>query len=146
MPATFNYAGVRFPYPENWQVEISPGEESWSAFVQSPSTAFLLVSFTEGEFDLGETADVALQELKSEYPKLEVIDAIDTISGLPAVGYDAQFFHFDLTNTTWIRAVPMTSGSLLLMAQFTDDESELNGEVLRGMLHVMQLDEPEVEE
>ena len=43
MVAEFDAPGIRFKYPENWQLEREDNEAGWTVSVQSPETAFLML-------------------------------------------------------------------------------------------------------
>ena len=79
-------------------------EAGWTVSVQSPGTAFLLVSYDAAMPAADLMADTALEALRSEYPDLESDKAVESLAGLPAVGHDVQFFSLDLTNTCWLAA------------------------------------------
>ena len=141
MAARFEENGVRFLYPENWQVEREEHENGWSVSVLSPQTAFLTLSYHENAADFGRLADTALDALREDYPDLESEPRTDTLAGQPAVGHDLRFFSFDLTNTAWVRAVPCESGSLLLLCQINDLELDRNEPVLRAICASLKIDE-----
>jgi hypothetical protein len=140
MPAQFHENGIRFQYPENWQMDREETGSGWTVSVQSPGTAFFLVSY---DGDMPETelmADTALEALRSEYPGLEADEAVESLAGQPAVGHDVQFFSFDLTNTCWLRSFYSSSGTVLAMWQANDLELESVEPVLRAISASIQLD------
>src|SRR5262249_61541637 len=92
----------------------------WPASVQSPATAFVVVTYVPGVEDPGELVEAAVEGLRADYPDLEAEDAVDTVAGQPALGADVNFVHFDLTNTCWVRAVPSTDGAALPMPRGTE--------------------------
>jgi hypothetical protein len=140
MPLQFHDHGVRFQYPESWGLEREEGETGWTVSVQSPQTAFLLISVDEAMPDAGVVAATALEALRSEYPDLEADDRVDTLAGQPAVGHDIQFFSFDLTNTCWLRSFYSEQGTVLVMWQANDLELETYGPVLRAMCASLEVD------
>jgi hypothetical protein len=142
MSDTFQRNGVRFTYPPDWQLETeTEGEDGWTASLQGPGTAFLVVSYCPGVDDPSEVVDAAVEGLRADYPDLDAEDAVDTLAGQPALGADVNFSHFDLTNTCWIRAVPAAEGSLLVMAQCTDEELDDQGMVLKSIMATLAVDE-----
>jgi hypothetical protein len=140
MAARFDEHGVRFLYPENWQLEREHHDSGWSVTVLSPDTAFLTLSYHENASDFGGLADAAVDTLREDYPDLEAEPRTDTLAGQPAVGHDVRFFSFDLTNTAWVRCIPCESGSLLLLCQVNDLELERNGPVLRAICASLAID------
>ena len=142
MTDTFQRDGVRFAYPPDWQLETeTEGDDGWTASLQGPGTAFLVVSYCPGIDDPGELVDAAVEGLQADYPDLDADDAMDSIGGQPAVGADVNFSHFDLTNTCWIRAVQAADGALLVLAQCTDEELDDQGEALQGIMATLAVDE-----
>jgi hypothetical protein len=141
MSDTFERDGVRFTFPPDWQLEAEDDGDGWTASLQGPGTAFLVVSYCPGIDDPGELVDAAVEGLHADYPDLDAADAVDQLAGQPALGADVNFAHFDLTNTCWIRAVPAADGALLVMAQCTDEELDEQGEALKGIMATITVDE-----
>jgi hypothetical protein len=122
-----------FRYPENWSLEREDQETGWTVSVQSPDTAFLIVTFDADAPDIAGMADAALETLKAEYPGLEAEPRTESIAGQPAVGHDVRFFSFDLTNTAGIRSFRSESGTVLVLWQFNDLEEERSEPVLKAI-------------
>ena len=142
MTDTFQRDGVRFTYPPDWQLETeTEGDDGWTASLQGPGTAFLVVSYCPGVDDPSEVVDAAVEGLRADYPDLDAEDAMDTIGGQPAVGADVNFSHLDLTNTCWIRALQAADGSILVMAQCTDEELDDQGAVLKSIMATVAVEE-----
>jgi hypothetical protein len=141
MSEVFNRDGVRFTYPKGWELETEVEGESWTASLQGPGTAFLVVSYLPEVEDPGELVDAAVEGLRADYPDLEATDAIDTLAGQPAIGVDVSFLHLDLTNTCWVRSVPTGLGAVLVLAQCTDTELDVEGEALKTVMASMTVDE-----
>jgi hypothetical protein len=141
MVAQFDEGGVRFRYPENWQLERENNESGWAVTVQSPDTAFLLVSLDEDMPSTEEVAQTALDALRTEYPDLEADECIDTVAGQPAIGHDIRFISLDLTNTCWTRSFYSDRGTVLVMWEANDLELAKNEPVLRAIAASLQIDE-----
>jgi hypothetical protein len=141
MSDTFERDGVRFQYPPDWQLETEEDGDAWTASLQSPGTAFLVVSYVPEVDDPGELVEAAVAGLRAEYPDLDAEDAVDTLAGQPALGADVNFVHFDLTNTCWVRAVPAADGAVLVLAQCTDAELDTEGAALQRVMGSMTVDE-----
>ncbi|CAN5416291.1 hypothetical protein BH10PLA2_BH10PLA2_22620 [soil metagenome] len=141
MPAVFDESGLRFQYPENWKLVKEASEEGWTLIVQSPETAFFLLTLREDSPDPQVLVDTALTALREDYEDLEAESAVDSLAGLPAIGHDIRFFSLDLTNTCWTRSMETEQGTILLMCQCTDLESEINQTVLRAMCSSLRVDE-----
>src|SRR5579871_1740840 len=101
MTKLFREDDISFRYPDNWTLEREEGDGGWTVSVQSPDTAFLVLSRDAGMPDTTEVAATTLEALREEYPGLEAESAVETLAGRMAVGHDIQFISFDLTNTCW---------------------------------------------
>ncbi len=134
MPATFQRDGVSFTYPENWQIVREDCDGGWSVSVQSPDTAFFLLTFDEGMPDIGAMTETVLEALKAEYEGLEAEEAVESIAGRPALGHNLRFFSLDLTNTCWTRSFQTGRGTVLVMCQTSDLDLETTEPVLRAMI------------
>jgi hypothetical protein len=141
MIAEFADAGIRFKYPTNWGLEREDSEEGWTVSVQSPDTAFVMLCLRVDMPTTDELADTALAALREDYPDLEADACDDSLGGQPAIGHDVRFFKFDLTNTCWIRSFYSPQGTVLLMCQFNDLETDKNEPVLRAICASLQVEE-----
>lgn len=133
MPSQFHENGVTFRYPENWTLERDENESGWTVAVQSPDTAFLIMTFDAEAPDIARMADSALDTLRAEYPALEAEPKVESIAGQPAVGFDVRFFSFDLTNTAGIRSFRAEEGTVLVLWQFNDLEQDRNEPVFKAI-------------
>jgi hypothetical protein len=141
MSAEFADGGIRFHYPENWQLDREDTESGWTVSVQSPETAFLMVCFRNDMATTEAMAESALTALREEYPDLEADDCVDTIAGQPACGHDIRFFSLDLTNTCFTRSFYSDEGTLLVYWQANDLELEKTGPVLKAICASLKVDD-----
>lgn len=141
MTTEFNRDGIRFTYPETWKLQCEDADHGWTVLVQSPETAFMLLSYDSDSPDTQEMAKTALEALREDYPDLEADDQVGTLAGQPAVGHDIRFFSFDLTNTCWTRSFVGPAGTVLAMCQLTDEETEKYEPLLRAICASLRIDE-----
>jgi hypothetical protein len=144
MPAHFEEDGVRFQYPENWEIERQDTDSGWTVTVQSPAAAFFMLSHDAEMPDTESMADTALEALRSVYPVLDAEAAVDSLAGQPAVGYDVRFFSLDLTNTCWLRSFCGAAGTVLVMWEANDLELDRLGPVLQAIAASIVVDEDAV--
>jgi hypothetical protein len=137
----FREDGITFRYPENWRLDREPMDNGWTVQVQSPDTAFLVVSFDPDLPTTEEMAQTALEALQEEYPELESEPHVDTLAGQMAIGHDVRFFSLDLTNTCWIRSFYGDTGTVLVMCQSNDLDLEQNEPILRAICASMRVEE-----
>jgi hypothetical protein len=141
MSAEFEDDGVRFKFPENWKLEREDNEEGWTVSVQSPDTAFLLLTFRQDMPSINAMAETALEALKEEYPDLDADACVEPFAGQPSVGHNIRFFSFDLTNTCWTRSFYSGRGTMLVMCQLNDLELERYEPVLKAICASIELED-----
>ena len=141
MAAQFDDRGIRFLYPENWRLERETSDEGWTVSVQSPQTAFLLLTVNEEDASTEAMLATALDALKADYPDLEYEDCVDSLAGQPAVGHNMRFFSLDLTNTCWTRSFCCEAGTVMVLCQCNDLESDVNEPVLRAICASLKVGE-----
>src|ERR671924_548289 len=112
MVETFEDEGVRFRYPENWRLEREDNDTGWTVVLQSPDTAFAMISLNHESPSVESVAEAALATMREDYPDLEADRCVDSLAGRPAIGYDIRFFSLDLTNTCWIRSIDCSHGTI----------------------------------
>jgi hypothetical protein len=141
MVAIFHEDGLTFQYPENWQLQRDDNDNGWTVSLQSPETAFLMVSFDSDMPDTEAMAQTALEALQEEYPNLEADECVESVAGQPACGHDIRFFSFDLTNTCWSRSFYCGPGTVLVLWQANDLELERVEPVLKAICASLKVDE-----
>ena len=141
MVAVYDEEGIRFQYPENWQLTREEGEDGWTVSVQSPETAFLMISLRADMPTTDEVAATALEALRESYPDLEADESVDSVAGQPALGHNIRFFSLDLTNTAWTRSFYTPNGTVLVLWQVNDLELETNEPVLQAICASLEVDD-----
>src|SRR5262245_45205021 len=141
MAEQFEESGIQFRYPENWRLEREETDSGWTVLLQSPDTAFFLLSLNEDGPSSEEVARTALEALREDSPDLEADDCVDSLAGQPAVGHDIRFTSLDLTNTCWTRSFYCADGTVLVLCQLNDLELESNEPVLRAICASLRLEE-----
>jgi len=141
MVETFEDEGIRFRYPENWRLEREDTDTGWTVVVQSPETAFAMISLNDESPSVENMAETALATMREDYPDLDADACVDSVAGRPAIGYDIRFFSLDLTNTCWIRSFYCSRGTMVVMCQVNDLELETNEPVLRAICASLEVDD-----
>jgi hypothetical protein len=122
MSAVFAEDGVRFAYPADWQLTRDDNPSGWTVTLQSPATAFMMITFDREMPEAELMVEAALEAMKEEYEGLEFEPVAESIANQPAIGHDMRFFSFDLTNTCGTRSFYTEAGSVLLFWQTADLE------------------------
>jgi hypothetical protein len=132
---TFERDGISFRYPENWSLEEqTDAEGGWTVIVNSAGTAFLMVSLQPEASDAGDLADQTLDALRGEYKEFDAEDVMETICGLPAIGFNADFLTADTASLCRVRALDSFAGPLLLLAQVSEYDRDAHDPVLRAIV------------
>ena len=133
--------GISFRYPDNWRLDREESEDGWTVLLQSPGTAFLMLTCDRSGASAEDLAAAALEALQTEYPALEAQARVETLAGQMAVGHDMQFFSLDLTNTCWTRSFHSADGVMLILCQTNDLELEQYEPVLRAICASLKVEE-----
>jgi hypothetical protein len=141
MPLVFQADGIRFQYPDNWRLTREDAETGWTVSVESPETAFFMLTFDDQMPEVGLVAQTVLDALRADYPDLEAEDAVESIAGQPALGHDIRFFSLDLTNTCRTRSFYSDAGTILVMWQTNDLELDEVEPVFRAICASLRLEE-----
>ncbi len=121
MSAIFDDHGIRFEYPQDWELEVSNEGSMMTVTVQAPGgLAFAVVSLDETRPAPAELADEALEAMRGEYPDLDAAPALETIDGHRAIGHDIEFISLDLVNACAIRCFRTPRRTILILGQWSD--------------------------
>jgi hypothetical protein len=141
MAALFEHDGIRFQYPENWVLTREETDNGWTVSLQSPATAFLMLTFDSDMPEAELMAETALEAMQAEYDNLECDPLCESIAGQPACGHDIRFFSFDLTNTCYTRSFYAAGGTVLLFFQTNDLELETAEPVFKALCASLQIED-----
>jgi hypothetical protein len=123
MAGTFEDCGIRFQYPDDWEVEVTNEESVTTVALHSPSgLAFALVSLDDSRPLPKDVADQALATMREEYPDLDSSEAQEVIRGHRVVGHDVEFISLDVANSCAIRCFRTQRRTVLLFGQWSDLE------------------------
>ncbi|MFO0814938.1 MAG: hypothetical protein U0796_17085 [Gemmatales bacterium] len=139
MPGTFDNGEVRFQYPENWPLDRQDSDEGWTISVQSPGTAFLLISSYTERPPVDEVLRTSLQAMQQDYPELEADEATEKLAGHASKGFDISFFSIDTVNSCTIRAFRTKEATYLILAQSSSFDTATNIAVLDAIRTSLQL-------
>lgn len=126
MPRVFAEHGIRFVYPDNWQLDNqdSGQQQAQIVTVVNPDGAFWCVSLLPANVHLGETAQAMLEGLQAEYQDLDAEAVVEEIQSHETIGYDVNFFCLDLTSTAHIRSFQTALATYSVLWQAEDRDLE----------------------
>ncbi len=144
MPAVYEGHGLRFQYPETWDLEDQETPDGWSLSVTSENTAYLqMVGQPMPEIDMDEAISAelgshpsedplllgmlvaAIEALREDYPELET-EAVEEakIGGMVSLMQQVHFISFDLSVTCTMYCVRTPTQIVLILCQASDLEED----------------------
>ncbi|MCA9248057.1 MAG: hypothetical protein KDA42_13105 [Planctomycetales bacterium] len=124
MPEHFSKHGIRFTYPENWELAEEPVGEGQTVSVTSRGGAFWWLSIYPVGRNVAEIARAMLEGLRAEHQGADIEPVVEVFEGQEMVGYDINFVCLDLINTAIIRGFQTTQASYVMLWQAEDHEFE----------------------
>ncbi len=143
MLKVFTRSGIAFQYPASWTLEIEDDSDAWTVSVASPGTAFLTASLRPGPVSPTQVTDEALSVMKAEYKELDAEPVVESVGGLPAVGYNIDFLTLDTSIEAWLRCVSTSEGNLLILGQVSELDRLDYESVLKAMLQSVTIADEE---
>jgi hypothetical protein len=131
--------GVRFEYPSDWTVEATEDDDVTTVDLQHPEgVAFILVRSDESCSDPEETADLALEAMREEYPELDASPVMETLGEHIVTGHDVEFFSLDVSNAALIRCFRTPRRTVLVFGQWSDLIGEETAELVRDVVRSLE--------
>jgi hypothetical protein len=127
MPAIYEDRGVRFLYPDNWQLmDVETSGWPRTVTVQSPNTAFWSLHVYPPRQELRPLVMEVVESIQSSFPdqELEVLPASEVVGDAEAKGVDVSFFYLDLLVEARIRTIKTPSFTLIWHYQAESRELE----------------------
>ncbi len=135
--------GIRFEYPLDWTVEATDEDDVTTIDLQHPEgVAFVLVRTDESCSDPEETADLALEAMREEYPDLDASPVMEALGEHVVTGHDVEFFALDVPNAASIRSFRTPRRTVLVFGQWSDLVGDRVPDLVQGLLRSLE----EVEE
>ena len=125
MSKVFDKMGVRFEYPDEWQIDTKELQESSNSItIYGPQDCFWSLQINPQEVSPKEMVEQALQVMRDEYEDVEAEAFQETFDHLEVLGYDMTFYCLDLTNTAQVRAFRDEVASYVVFCQAEDRDFE----------------------
>ena len=134
MTERFERSGIAVDVPDDWVLDVADEGTGWTATIQSPGTAFALLSLQPDADDPAQLADLTLESLEAEYPGLESQDRVEQIAGQVAIGWDVDFLALDTAVSGMVRAIESPDGPLLILTQCSEMDRRMHEPGLRSIL------------
>jgi len=139
MPAIFDDFGVRFMYPDNWELaERTAGEESVGVTIESPDGTFFAFNRYANQSSPASLMDQVEQAMRAEYEELEVTQTDSSDREPGELARDLQFYYLDLLIISRMIVIPDGPDLLLLQMQSENRDFEKNERVFAAMLKTLR--------
>jgi len=123
MSGVYDKLGIRFQFPTNWHLDEAEAFAGYhSVSVYSPGGSFWSVTVHPTQQSPQRLVDAALKTMEQEYDELDAEAVSESWAGHACVGYDLNFYCFDLTNTAVVRALATEDSAFLILYQADDRE------------------------
>lgn len=141
MPAIFDRHGIRFMYPENWELgEEEGGAELDAVTVTSPAGAFLSVGLHPEGTSPETVSQTAIQALKDEYDSLEILPLPARFAQEDAISYELNFIYLDLIGTVRVHAFRTGDLTCLVMIQAESRDFDALDRVFDAICESLKVD------
>jgi hypothetical protein len=134
MTMVYDKLGLRFMYPESWEVvDEDPLAEPRTVTVQNDTGAFWSITLYGLGIDPVSLAGTVLTALRQEYDELEAETVAEKIGQAQATGYDVHFYVQQLVAAASIRAFQFDGRIILVLCQAEDREFDRLEQVFQAM-------------
>ena len=131
----FNRNGIRFEYPDNWIIEEDTSPDGVSGItVSAPDGAFWSLSRQPADADSEYLINATTEQLRGEYPDLEVYPQSEDMFGSSLSGADFNFSYLDLTNTAEVRCLSTSTACYVVFCQAEDRDWSRLHHVFKAMV------------
>jgi hypothetical protein len=123
MLANFERIGVRFHYPDNWELDghaLLAGDREVTVY--SPGGAYWTLSIYPREAKPKEILSDIVDAMKAEYENLDFEPLDDPQNGYENHGYEFNFYYLDLTSTAVARVFTGVWANYVIFYQAEDRE------------------------
>jgi hypothetical protein len=137
MPAKFDRLGVTFQYPDNWRLdeeEAVAGNHTVSVYTPDGG-GFWTVSIHPRAAEPAKLTRAAVKAMKEEYDSLEALPAEESVVNCELVGYDLNFYCFDLLSSAVVRSFRTDRATLIIFYQAEDRQFDDLRPVFQAITH-----------
>ncbi|QDU93598.1 hypothetical protein [Lignipirellula cremea] len=134
MTSVYNKVGMRFAYPENWNVTDEELEE-WprSVALQSPKSTLWTVHLYPAGAEMEMLASEVVEAIRSEYEEVEVEPLRVEMGDVEAIGHQMNFYCLDLLIHAESRCFRQGAATCLVLAQAESRDFEEHRRVMQAM-------------
>ena len=139
MQGAYEGHGIRFLYPESWELREQTDDQFASISVESPHTSSWSISLFLDNPTPEEVVGSAVETFRDEYDEVDVYPSQETLPGRPGVSRDLDFFCFELINSAFLRAFRTERFTALVLYQGFDGELETTRPLLESISNSLEV-------
>jgi len=137
--------GVRFAYPESWELIREETDGGVTLTVNADGTSFwTLALYPSSVSSAADMIESAVTAYRDEYPESDVYPVEGSLCGFPCEGRDVEFVCLELINTVSLRAFETPGFTAMVLFQGTDHELRETRPVLEAITRSLALTMPTV--
>lgn len=122
MTATFDKAGIRFQYPENWEIiDENLLDSPRNVSLQSPGGGFWSLMIYDAGVEPKSLLQETLDQMRKEYENLESSVISEEFDEIQATGYEMFFYCLDFLVCARAMTVKTDSGKIMLLLWQAED-------------------------
>lgn len=134
--------GVRFAYPESWELIREEADGAVMLTVNGDGTAFWTLALYPGMSSATDLIESAVEAYCEEYQESDVYPVEGSLCGFPCEGRDVEFVCLELINTVSLRAFETPGFTAMVLFQGTDHELRETRPVLEAISSSLALTLP----
>ena len=142
---SFARQGVRFQYPDAWELTDQPNDEGVVITVFSPETSFWTLSLFFDSPDPEFVLEQALDALRSEYDEFDTYPVAADLCQRPTSASDVDFVCMDVISSAFLRSFQTEQFTALVFYQGTDLELEQTRKALDAITESLQCESSEAD-
>jgi hypothetical protein len=132
--------GVRFQYPDSWELAEQPNDDGVAVTVSGLGTCFWMLQLFLDAPPPDHVISQAVDAFRDEYDEMDFYPVSDKLCDRPASGGDIEFVCLELINGASVRACQTDQFTVLVLFQGTDSELEETRETLEAITASLQCD------
>ncbi len=131
MPSTFDDFGVRFLYPDNWQIQSrDTNDESDAVTLEMPNGGFFSVTKYHHSPPIEDVLEGIAGAMKSEYPEVEIEETEDDDADI----MEFRFYYLDLLIVARVTAMVLANQTVVVQVQAESRAFDAGEPVFHAML------------
>ena len=139
--------GVKFAYPESWELTREDEEAGVVMLtVIGDGTSFWTLALYSGVTAANNLMETAVEAYREEYEEVDVYPVEESLCGFTCEGCDVEFVCLELINTASLRAFETPGFTAVVLYQGTDHELRETRLVLEAITSSLSLTFPRFSE